>query len=244
MKASPDAQRRLLELQAVDLRLDQLLYQEANLPENGQLAQLDAKLARARQGLADGLDRETELQRQVSRIEQDVEQARKRMDRDRNLLDSGSITSSRRLEELQHECSSLARRIAELEDSELELMERLETVAKATAAVGDSLSQVEPERAQVVDRREAVLAEIAGERGQLLPQRSELASLLPVDLAQLYEKLRSQQGGVGAARLARGRCEGCYLQVSPQEAARFREAASDEVLRCEECRRILVKEVD
>ena len=57
---------------------------------------------------------------------------------------------------------------------------------------------------------------------------------------QLYEKVR-ETTGMGAAMLRAGRCEGCRLELSGSERARVRGADPDEVVQCEECRRILVR---
>ncbi len=57
----------------------------------------------------------------------------------------------------------------------------------------------------------------------------------------LYEKIRGQQAGIGAAELKQRRCTGCRLELNNVEIARLRSADDDEVLRCEECRRILVR---
>ena len=72
-------------------------------------------------------------------------------------------------------------------------------------------------------------------------QRAETATGLPDDLVALYEKVRTSSSGVGAAALHQGRCEGCHLQLNTTDINRIREADEDEVLRCEECRRILVR---
>ena len=77
-----------------------------------------------------------------------------------------------------------------------------------------------------------------------LAERDEVAGEMPADLLALYEKLRTQHGGVGAAKLFRGRCEGCHMELNPTDIGRIREAPSDAVVRCEECRRILVRASD
>ena len=63
---------------------------------------------------------------------------------------------------------------------------------------------------------------------------------LDAALLALYEKIR-ESSGAGAAMLRARRCEGCRLELNPQELQRIRSAADDEVVRCEECRRILVR---
>ena len=48
--------------------------------------------------------------------------------------------------------------------------------------------------------------------------------------------------GLGAAPLHRGTCQGCRLQLPPTEIEALRSAAApDAVIRCEDCRRILVR---
>jgi predicted nucleic acid-binding Zn-ribbon protein len=86
-----------------------------------------------------------------------------------------------------------------------------------------------------------VLADIDAEVEAVSRERTELASQIDADLYALYERLRAQSGGVGAAALRHGQCEGCRLQLTSADLVRFRSADPDEVLRCEECRRILVR---
>ena len=72
-------------------------------------------------------------------------------------------------------------------------------------------------------------------------KRAEAAAQEPADLLAFYDKLRAQYAGVGAAALRQGRCEGCRLSFSTSDLNAIRAADPDEVLRCEECRRILVR---
>ena len=90
-------------------------------------------------------------------------------------------------------------------------------------------------------RRDAALAEIAEEAGKAQDRRAGVTAEEPADLLALYEKLRAQHGGTGAAALRGGRCQGCHLSLNTVDLNRIRAAAPDEVLRCEECRRILVR---
>jgi len=62
----------------------------------------------------------------------------------------------------------------------------------------------------------------------------------PADLLKVYDQIRTTRG-VGAAMLRGGRCEGCHLSLNTVDLNVIRSAAPDEVIRCEECRRILVR---
>lgn len=241
LKATPENQSILLDLQAVDTRLDQLAHQEATLPQTAQLADLTERLAELNTDAVNASTELSDLSQDVRKAEDEVEQVRKRTTRDQELLDSGSITSGKQLEEIQHEITSLLRRASELEDAQLEVMERAESVQSRVDELTGKISDVQQEHAKVSAGREVAIAQIAVDRADLDSQRVGLASRVPPDLLALYDKLRDTLGGVGAAPLRGSRCEGCHMQLPPTDLKAIVEAEPDEVVRCEECRRILIR---
>ncbi len=170
-----------------------------------------------------------------------MEQVRQRAARDTELLDSGRVGSAKELENLQHEVASLARRQSELEEVELEIMERVEDARAALSTLASDRDDLQTQLDAVIGRRDDAFGDIDGELTWARAERDRLAPGIPADLTALYDKLRADNGGVGAARLYQGRCEGCRMQLTPVDIARIRDAAPDAVLRCEECRRILVR---
>jgi predicted nucleic acid-binding Zn-ribbon protein len=239
VKADPEAQRRLLDVQAIDTALEQLNHRRRSLPE---LAELD-RLARELSTMEDERIRAQvavdDLDRDIARLEKDVDQVRVRADRDQSRLDAGT-GPARELEALQHELGTLARRKSELEDAELELMEQRETAAEILSGIVSRLNAQREHRAEVERRRDEALAAIAKDEEFRSSGRKPLVADLPGDLIALYERIRDNTG-IGAALLRAGRCEGCRLELSGSEKSRFRSAPQDEVLRCEECGRILVR---
>jgi len=240
VKADPEAQRRLLDLQAIDTALAQLAHRRRTLPELAEVDRLAQQVARLDderirvQVTVDDLDRD------IARIERDVDQVRTRKAKDQSRLDAGT-GPARELEALQHELVSLQRRQSELEDAELELMEQREAAQSTLDDTVSRLAAVRAERDAVEARRDETLAGIDRDVEFRTSGRRPLTADLPADLVALYERIREQSGGVGAALLRAGRCEGCRLELAGSERSRFRSAAPDEVLRCEECRRILVR---
>jgi predicted nucleic acid-binding Zn-ribbon protein len=180
------------------------------------------------------------VQREVTKAEADVQLVRDRAARDQARLDSGTGTA-KDLQAIQHELVSLSRRQTELEDIEIEVMERAE-------AAESDVAELERGRAELTDRitalaesRDEALARLDGEAAEVGGPRESLASEVGADLIALYEKVRTSSGGTGAAALRQRRCGGCQLELNPVEIQRIRSAADDEVIRCEECRRILVR---
>ncbi|BCJ34554.1 hypothetical protein Athai_20570 [Actinocatenispora thailandica] len=239
MKADPAHQRRLLDLQATDTALTQLAYRRNHLPELAELDKLDGELRAATDETVRAQTAVDDLDRDITRAERDVEQVRARAAKDRSLLDSGR-GGAKELESLQHELASLGRRQSELEDVELELMEQREQAAGALAAASQQQSEVRQLRDTAEQRRDESLVQLSEQEEQRRAERDPLAAALPGDLLALYERIRANTG-IGAAMLRARRCEGCRLELSGSELAQVRAAAAEEVIRHEECGRILVR---
>lgn len=120
-------------------------------------------------------------------------------------------------------------------------MERRESAQERAAELTRRVTAVQAKADDATARRDAALTGIDAEAATVRKEREVIAASVPGDLLRLYEKIREQQGGVGAARLFQRRCEGCRLELNITEVNEVREAAADTVLRCENCRRILVR---
>jgi predicted nucleic acid-binding Zn-ribbon protein len=244
VKAAPDDQIRLLDLQDLDSTLDRLAHRRRTLPELAEIEELTARIDRLADDVVLLETEDSDLGREQAKVDGDVEQVRSRMERDQKRLDAGQVGSPKELENLQHEIESLHRRQGELEDVELEVMEKREAVQSRLDEIRREREQATSTLSETEQRRDTTWAEIDAEAEKTTTQRKELAAALPSELVDLYEKVRGSSSGVGAAALRRGQCEGCHLQLNTTDLNRIREADADEVLRCEECRRILVRTAD
>ncbi|MBF5031121.1 MULTISPECIES: C4-type zinc ribbon domain-containing protein [unclassified Micromonospora] len=239
MKADPKVQRRLLDLQAIDTALAQLAHRRRTLPERAELEALARELSALEDERVRAQVAVDDLDRDIARIEKDVDQVRARKSKDEARLASGS-GPARELEAIQHELVSLNRRQSDLEDAELELMEQRETAQGVLDGIESRLAEARERRAATEQRRDDTLAEIAKEEEFKRTSRQPLAGDLPADLIGLYDRIR-EDTGMGAALLTGGRCGGCRLEMSGADLARIRKADPDDVVRCEECRRIMVR---
>lgn len=241
MKADPFVQLRLLDLQALDSALDRLAHRRKTLPQLVEIAKLDGLLDTLRGDIVLAETAVSDLQRELDKAETDIEQVRTRKKRDEERLASGAITVPKQLEELQHEVATLAKRQSDLEDAELEVMERMEEAQARVDELTASRTEHETARGVMVDEREAAFGEIDAEVQAKTAERAAVATEIPADLLALYEKVRASAGGIGAAAIARGRCEGCHLDLMNNEKTEYRNAPTDEVLRHESCSRIVVR---
>ncbi|GAA2560212.1 C4-type zinc ribbon domain-containing protein [Streptomyces levis] len=170
-----------------------------------------------------------------------MDQVRQRATRDQQRLDSGAVTSPKDLENLQREIASLAKRQGDLEDVVLEVMERRESAQERVAELTERVSSVEAKIDDATARRDAAFEAIDAEVATVTKEREVVAASIPDDLLKLYDKLRGQQGGIGAAKLYARSCQGCRQELAITELNEIRKAAPDTVVRCENCRRILVR---
>jgi predicted nucleic acid-binding Zn-ribbon protein len=231
----------LLDLQAKDSALAQLEHRRTTLPEH---ARIEALEARARELDGQRVAAETEvgdLERAQAKFDSEIELVRQRRVRDEERMSSGAITNPKDLSSLQHELGALDRRISTLEDEELEIMEQLEEAQSRLSEVSAEVDRVNAELDQETSSRDAAVHVIDAEVASVRGEREELVSHVPGDLRDLYDKVRSQHGGLGAAALRARRCEGCHLEINGADLRELAGKPDDDVLRCPECSRILIR---
>lgn len=178
---------------------------------------------------------------ELRKAEADVEQVRTRRTRDRDRMDRGLITNPKDLQRMTHELESLERRVGTLEDDELEIMEKLEEAQATLAHLDEETAATDARLADLAAARAEKESAIDAELQALVARRGPAVAELPDDLLALYDKLRQAKDGVGAALLRARQCGGCRLGLDAQELARIKAAPVDDVVRCEECQRILVR---
>jgi len=241
LKADPFVQLRLLDLQALDTSLDQLRHRRRTLPEHAEIERLHGLVAGLRDGIVGAETELSDLEREQARFEREIEQVRTRKARDEERLASGAISNPKQLQDIEHEVATLTRRQSDLEDGELEVMEKVDEVQGRLDALTAQRDQHLADRAAAEQRRDDAFADIDDEVARKSAERATMAETFPADLLALYEKIREKTGGTGAAAIAHGRCGGCRLDLMNNEKADVRAAKVDDVLRHEECGRIMVR---
>jgi predicted nucleic acid-binding Zn-ribbon protein len=240
VNADPALQLRLLDLQAADTALAQLAHRRMTLPELAALAERGERATRLADDLVDAETRVGDMAGEQRRLENEVDAVRARAARDEQRLQTGGLPP-KELEGLQHEVTTLARRQSSLEDDLLEVMEQREEADATLAELITQRTVIDGERAELEAARDATFAEIDASIAERTKERAAVASELPPELMTLYERAREHGGGVGAAMLRNRRCEGCRIELSGSELSAVRTASPDEVVRCDNCRRILVR---
>jgi predicted nucleic acid-binding Zn-ribbon protein len=239
VKADPAVQRRLLDLAEVDAELSRLAHRRRNLPEHAELTAAETAVREAKDKLVEVETAAGDLDRDIRRIERDVEGVRARTERDNQLL-AGAGISAKQAADLQHELETLARRQSVLEDEQLEIMEQREAVGADVEHSRVVLATAEQELSAVTERRDNALVDIDTSEAGRRRAREEVLATLPADVVAVYERRREQRG-VGAAALVARRCQACRLELDRTALAELKAAPADDIVHCEECGVILVR---
>jgi len=241
VKASASNQRSILDIQRFDLQSATLNNKAANLPELAELTSTTIKTNNVRDLRIAAETELSDVKRELARAEGDVEQIVTRINRDEARLSSGTGTP-KELEQTQHELVTLGARRSELEEVELEIMMRVDGLKERIA----TLTAEEGELAAVIMdlniRKENAMAAIHTELEGIATDRNSTTQSVSAEFMALYEKIRGSNNGIGAAVLAGNQCKGCNLTLNTIELQRIAGLAEDEVIRCEECRCILVRD--
>lgn len=233
MQAKVDDQLKVLRLADLDLQAASLNQKTKTLPESVTHRELTIEFETNRDLRIAAETELSDLSGEINRAETDVEQVVKRIEKDESRLNSGQ-GSAKELEQMQHELVSLNARRAELEEVELEVMMRADDIKARIKELAAKEAEFAAKVAEAAVAKDAALAAIDAELKIALAARAELFPQIDKALADLYEK-------AGAARLHSGQCTGCNLAINAGDMAKINALAAEEVARCEECRRILVR---
>jgi predicted nucleic acid-binding Zn-ribbon protein len=237
VKASPADQRRLLEVADLDTRIRQSDAARRNPPQAARVQALLAQRQAFAQELATRLGVRDDLRAEMARIESDVAMVDARRARDAERL--ASTSNMKEAQGLESELASLARRKNDLEDAELEVMERLEQADAAVAEQEAVMAETNAEGAALSAEAKRVVAEASAAFDAATRDRAAVAGGIAADLLAYYDRVAARSSG--AALLRRGTCEGCRMVLAGTDLQAARLAADDEVITCPECGCILVR---
>jgi len=238
LKASPDDQKLLLDLQALDTKLAQLDHRAKSLPQHAVLSALDAELMTLRAAALERRGAREDVALELKRLESDVEVVEARIKRDTERLEGSS--SVKDVAALEQELTALRKRRDDLEEIELTVMERLEEAEASLAVATENMAGIDERRAAVEAERDASLAEVASERTHTAANRQTIASKVPADLLALYTKQRDRYG-IGASLLQYGVSSANGVKLLENEMQTIRATAPDDVIICPSSDAILVR---
>jgi predicted nucleic acid-binding Zn-ribbon protein len=238
LKASPDEQALLLDIQAIDTKLQQLDHQSKSLPEHASLQQLAVENSELLVTLAEQKGVLEDARIELKRVESDVEVVEARISRDSARLQASS--SVKDVAALEQELAALKKRQFDLEEIELTVMERVEQQDAVVGHLGEEAGTLQGRMADLEGTRDASMRLLDEARENANANRAAIAARVSPELLALYEKQR-QRYGSGASLLRGGVSLASGLALNASDMVVVRAAAPDDVLLCPESSAILVR---
>lgn len=238
MNATEADQRILLDLADLDRRINATDARRKNPPQAARIAELTAQKQGQSQELAQRLGVRDDVQLELTRLESDVSVASARRTRDTERLATAS--DPKQAVAFENEIAALTKRLSDLEDAELEVMERLETAEAAVAEQKSVIDVTNEEGARLTAEARELIASATSELEQLHRDRTAVASTIPAALVSAYTRL-TDRGGVGAGHLERAMCGACTMVLNASDLQAIRSTSADEVVFCPNCGAILVR---
>ncbi len=232
------ALQRLLEVQNHDSAIARLDHRKSILPEAQRLGEISTQLAELEADLEIAGKQLEELRREQDRMEGEIQILDQKTQREESRLFSGGVSNPKELSALQAEVAMLKKKRGELDDTLLEVMVQKDEASATEARLRSEQEQASKER----DALSRVVADLTSgidrELEEHRQERAVVAAAVGDDLLATYERIRAQKGGVGAAALRGGTCEGCHTQLPAREVEEIKSQGG--LHRCDNCRRILV----
>jgi len=234
-----ESMRPLLDLQRVDSGIDRLNQRKADLPEQRELDELNEQRSGIAVVHAEAQASLDAVAREQTKLETEIQQIDDKVTHEQSRLYSGEVSNPKELSNIQAELDALRRRKAHLEDEELEVMERRESIEKEHGDLLTSMSNMEAKIADATQRRDHASVEIYEELTRLAAERAQLIPTINPEVIALYEDIRARRGGVAVGALVDGTCRACGLPLSPMQRDEIKRS-TEPIICCENCRRLLV----
>jgi predicted nucleic acid-binding Zn-ribbon protein len=237
MIASLNDQKQLLALAALDVELARISNSRKQAQAEAELEAASADTLRLSDLLIDARNAVGELEMELGRAEADLELVANRINKDKQLLSSTS--SAKDAQGIEHELSTLAARRSELEDTQLQIMELLESAQQEHEKLKLEKQAADERLAALEQRVASELADLGSQAEKIQTERKSVISSIDQELAAAYERKFSR--GVAAGRLSGRDCGACRLSITATSFEELMALPSEELAECPNCQAFLVR---
>ena len=235
----------LVELQLIENAITARHSEIKELEINKPLVEAERELGGAKENFDKASSEYRETDGNRKKLEDQVELQNEKISSNEEKLFSGTITSSKELENYQEENEILKKSNSKYEDEALELMELLEgmdkKVQEAKILMGGKESEVIRIKNEMNEKLEVLNNIVEG----LNKRREEVLLRIPEDLKKKYNEVKSRKGGIAVSVLKNFFCSVCNMEIPSSEAEKIEDP--DEIYKCPLCGRISIvyrKEID
>jgi len=228
----------LVELQMIENAISARLAEVEKVRDNKELISVEKEFAEVKEKFDEINRKYNDLESKRKKLEDTVEIQSEKIKSDEGKLFSGTITSSKELENYQEEIKMLKEGNLEMEDQILEIMIELEEMSEKIKAIQDEKDKVEAGVNRIKNEMNEKLEVLKNIVGGLKNRRDDVISRIPKDYLEKYKELKNKKGGIAVAVLKNDFCNVCNMQMPSVEAEKIDNA--DKVYRCPICGRMAI----
>ena len=237
MKASAEKQEQVLRLAELDQQIGATESKISDLRDGKVIAELRQVLIRSSEQLLQARTDLDNIETELRRSENDLELVEKRITQDNERLKSSS--SHKDAEGIQHELLSLKARLSNLEDVELEILERKDNATSDLEKLTVARNEAQLAVQQAEEQADAELIKLQSGLALLKAEHAKLLSGLDEELAALY--VRKASRGIAAARLIGRDCNACRIALTSAAYEDVIATPRDEIATCTNCQAVLIR---
>jgi len=226
----------LLDLQALDSRIDLLLDQRAKVPELGEYKELHGAVADITAVVADLTEQLSELNSELRNTETELERIESKLKTTEQRLFAGGM-NAKQSENMRLEVRQLKDQLSTSEDNVLAQLDAREVLEGELATQGSDLEARSARKAELENKIKSEWKAIDSEIARKEERKKELSATIDPDLIVTYDKIREQRNGVAVGALENGVCGACHITISAAEIFAIKK---DALPRCIHCARLLV----
>lgn len=224
---------KLLVVQDRDRRIAQLKAEAAHIPT--ELTAIQKRVTEESARLEQAKTELKHIESDRKKLEIDADSKRAQILKYRTQLNQ--IKSNTEYQALLKEISKAESDIRQIEDGELDFMEKLERLQPALKAEQAQLKDItargESEKADLQKRAKLIETELS----QVQAERAALVVDVDPDALERYNRLLRSKGDVAIVPIKHGNCGGCHLNLPPQIMHNAK--AGLELTSCNYCGRIV-----
>ncbi len=240
MKASPVEHKNLLEVQQLDLQIGRLQHQVSTHPQLQKLEVLKGRQADLRLAIAAAEADVADLKRRITVVEDEITKVQNRQDLQQARLNDGKVPL-RDMSAMEHEIARMKIRVEDLENQQIELIDRSENLERGIADTRRTAEAVAKDEEETRAELDADVTAAEEQLNELRSKRAELLEEVNAALRSEYDRAQKVLGTQVVIEVRDGYPLGAPVELPAMELAHVEGMPADQIYISDETEYLVVR---